>query len=346
MTRVKASILAALLISGAALAQPATTAAAPNPQPLTLQAALDLVQENDVDVLNARAALTSAQRDLGRTNADPQALGLDIMAAEQAVAAADDTLSVSLAAARASVADAYTKLLEAARSVERAELEASIAATTLEATRVKAGAGAATEIEVTLAETSFAAAQRAIKEAVTSRDLATEKLQSLIAQEIGHLQPIAADDIPDVPTLDLLLEQASLNNARLKSARRAVATTSANLTATDHAFSAQAQIDAAREAVDNAKASLKVAEHNLQLTLRQAYANVTAASNRLLGTETDDAVAARTLQDQEARLRAGSISPLAFKEAELSRFSSASSLAAARHALLLAVLQLQLSALQ
>jgi outer membrane protein, heavy metal efflux system len=340
MSRFRLLVLVSLALSSASFAQDA------EPVTLTLDAALEAAPEVDADVLDAHSDLDAAERDLARTRADPQALGLDLLAAEQAVAAARDRLETATAAAELGAATAYAGLIEAEDALAQAEVEREIAATTLEATRARQAAGAATELEAAQAANDLAAAVRTLQEAQADSDLALSTLRNLLGRSLDELAPITDAEVPDAEPLDVVLAHAVERNTRLRTAERAVESARAQLAATDNAFSAQAEIDAARDTLTSAQATLETTRGNVELSLRQAYASVTAARNRLQGAVEAFGASLENLEGQRARLEAGSISALAFREVELSHLVSGASLASSRHSLLLALLQLEAAVLE
>lgn len=313
---------------------------------LNLQAALKLAPEVDPELLDAQRDLETAERDLVRSQADPQALGLDLLAAEQAVAAARDAVKTATLAAELEIATAYTDLLDIEYTLAQAEIESEIATTTLEATRARHQAGAATELEVVQAENTQASNERTAQEIRIDRDLAVGALQGLLGTSIAGLTPIMDSRVPESPILDEVLAATLERNTRLLAAERAVESARAQLAAVDNALSARAEIEAARDAVTSAETSLRTLRSNLELSIQQTYASVSAAGNRLVGAEEAYATSLENLEGQRARLEAGSISALAFREAELSTLASEASLASARHALMLAHMQLESAVLE
>lgn len=313
---------------------------------LDLTAALVVGPTFDTDLLNAQEDLAAAERDLARTRADPQALGLDLLAAEQAVAAARDSVEVASLAAVNRVTTAYTTYLEMQYTAAQAEIEHEIAATTLEATQARFQAGAATDLEAAQAANDLATAERSLDEARLDQDLALAELDSLLGTSVTSLAPIDSGDLQEIPTFDEVLAAAMERNTRVKAGERAVASARADLAATDNALSSRVQIEAASDALVSSERSLANTITNLRQSLRQTYANVTAARNRLQGAEESLGTSRESLAGQRARFEAGTISSVAFRQEELAALGSEASHAAALHDLLLAQQQLEAAVLE
>lgn len=324
-----------ILALGSALAQDASDTT------LTLEAALELAPTASADALDASRALADAERALARLRADPQALGLDVFAAEQEVAAELEGVTTENAAAALEAATAFTELLEAQNALDENVVTLDVAQVTLEATRARRDAGAATDLDVAEAANDVAAAEREVGDAQATRDLALATLRGQLLIDATALTPIDDADLPEVPTLEAALTAIPERNTRLAAAQRTVEAARRQLAAVDNAASAQADIDAARDTLTSAEADVEALLDSLELTIQQSYASVAAAQNRLASAAESYDASATSLEGQRARLQAGSIAPLAFRQAELSHLGSASSLAAARHALLLAILRLE-----
>ena len=319
-----------LLLAVAAAAQEAPQAAA-----LTLERALALGPDASASVLSNRAALASAQRDATRVASDPASLRVDRITAENARANAERALAAALTANRSNVASAFFDALEADTAVAVARLDASIQQQTLEAERARLQAGAATELDAAKARNAASAAEAALNDALTQRTLAWNTLASLIGTQVAAVTEPA--ELPALGAVDTYLQRAEQENAPLNAARNAQVLAQAQLEATDNDFSPRAEIQVARDAVQDAVRHVGEVERTLELSVRAAHANAEAAEASLDNTRAADVTAQRDLDAARARLDAGSISPLAFRNSELTRRQAAQALAAARHALILRI---------
>lgn len=343
--RTPSSMLVALLVllHGAALAQ-GGAAATPTAQPLTLEAALALAPAQDAAVLNARSDLDAAQRADRRQQADPLALRIPRLQAEQAVAAARETLRAAQMAARLGVLRAYHGALEAEDDVALAGAGVDIAKMALEAARIRLDAGAASTLDVDRAENDLADAQRTLADASQGRALAYRTLASDLGLPDGELdlQEPAAPAGP--AALDAVLARAD-ENAGVAAAERALALARAGLQAVDNPYSARADVESARDRLASAQRSLEDVRTGLELRLRQSHNALVAADGRRSSAEAALATAEKDVQAQQVRFTSGSISRLQLAQAQRQRQQAAAQARAARHAVEVAALQLEITVL-
>ncbi len=333
------------LVLTLALALAAFTAGAQTPadqtpaDPMTLADAVRLGAEIDSAVVNARADLSAAERDLDRSEADPLALRVPVLQAQQAVKAAQAGLVTALIDSRLAVSQAYFTALGADDTLALAEQQRDISSVTLEAEQVRLGAGAATQLDVDRAGNNLDDAERDVASAANDRALADAELSSLLGSDVAALTP--ASDAPALPELAAVLANAQARNALLAATERALALAEAQLAAVDNAFSARADIESAQDRLGSARLNVEETARSLELTVRSSYNAVLSAEGRRVGARADLATAQEDLEAQRARLDAGSISPLSYRQTELSAANTASSAARALNDLLLAHLRLE-----
>ncbi len=328
------------LVLTLALALAAFTAGAQTPaDPMTLADAVRLGAEIDSAVVNARADLSAAERDLDRSEADPLALRVPVLQARQAVEAAQAGLVTALIDSRLAVSQAYFTALGADDTLALAEQQRDISSVTLEAEQVRLDAGAATQLDVDRAGNNLDDAERDVASAANDRALADAELRSLLGSDVAALTP--ASDAPALAELAAVLADAQARNAQLAATGRALALAEAQLAAVDNAFSARTDIESAQDRLGSARLNVEETARSLELTVRSSYNAVLSAEGRWVGARADLATAQEDLEAQRARLDAGSISPLSYRQTELSAANSASSAARALNDLLLAHLRLE-----
>lgn len=319
--------------SGAASSDEAAT------QPLTFAEALAMAPDASTDILSARTALATARRDQQRTLADPNSLRVDRISAQNAVDAAEGTLAGAVASNRVNVASAFFSALEGDTSLRLAELSHDIAQQTLEAQQARQAAGAATDLDVAKAANDEQAARASIVSATTERTLAYATLSSLLGITADELAPLG--DMPSLDTVDAYLQRAATENAQVIAAQDAVTLAEARFDASDNDFTARADLEAARQALADARTSVTDTKRTLQLNVASAFARAQAAASTVTNAKANDATAAEDLQTAAARLEAGSISQLTYRSSESTRAQAAQSLENARHAYVNAVLALE-----
>lgn len=326
--RLSAALLIVFLLVTGAWAQ--------DSEKLTLAAAVASGSEQAPAVVDAKRALADARLDLELAALDPATTPLALAAAERAVAAADNALTSAIATAKRDVVAAYAALLEAqtARSLAVKQLE--IFNITLQATRARFEAGAVTATDVTRAENDVARQQRAVEEAKSDLDFARDTLTALLGREVSELAPIAEEDQLPHTVLEAAVASAPEESARLAAARRALVAAQEQLAATDNALSSRAEIEAAKLRAASAAEAIDEVRASAMRDVQRAMVVMTNAENRHWGAREAEAAAAAELAAQEARLAAGTISELAFRQAELGYENARAAAAAALHALLAA----------
>lgn len=326
--RLSAALVLSLMLASGASAQ--------DGESLTLAAAVASGSEHAQAVVDAQRALADARLDLELAALDPATTPLALAAAERTVAAAEDGVTVATATAKRAVVAAYAALLEAqsARSLAIQQLE--IFDITLQATRARFEAGAVTATDVTRAENDVARQQRTLQEAESDLDFAKDALAALLGREVEELTPITAEDQLPAMTLEATVAGAPEQSARLAAARRALKAAEEQLAAIDNALSSRAEIEAARLRAASAADAIEEVSETARREVQRAVVVMTNAENRYRGAREAAAAAAAELAAQRARLEAGTISELAFRQAELEYANARATQAAALHALVTA----------
>jgi outer membrane protein, heavy metal efflux system len=310
------------------------------PPALTLEQALSLAPNVDANVISARTDVAAAERDLQRVSNDPLALRLEKLQAEQALASEQDSLEAAIVANRLDVTDKFFAALEADETLANALKQQQIATATLEAQQIRFEAGAITQIDLSNAQNDAVEAERAVRDAQNTRNLAYSQLGSVVGQSVTALAPYEAE-APQLAALEQIQSEAMTKNTQLKSLQRNVELARTQLEITDNAFSSRSQIDSAKDTLADAELTLSDYQSSLGLTIESSYNSVLAAQasyeNALeaFRTSEDDLTA------QKTRLEAGSISPIAYQQSELAHAQNQAALNAAKHQLVLAHIRLE-----
>jgi outer membrane protein, heavy metal efflux system len=318
---------------GYALAQDA-------PQPMPLEQALDLAPNVDATIISARTDLASAQRDLDRIKADPLSLRLDILQAEQSMASKQEALGRALLSNRLNATEAFFNALEADETLANAQKQLAIANATLAAQQIRFTAGAITQIDLSTAQNSAVEAERTVSDAQNTRNLAYSQLTSKLGQQPSGLAAYTAE-APQLEPLEQYQATALEKNSQLNALKRSANLAQAQLESIDNDFSSRSQIDSARDALSNTQLNLNDYQSSLGLTIESSYNSVLSANatyqNALesLNTATND------LSAQKTRLDAGSISPIAYQQSELTFAQKQTSLNRSKHQLLIAFTRLE-----
>jgi outer membrane protein len=308
---------------------------------LGFEEALALASQNSAEVSTAQVDLERAERDLARLRADPLALRIPLLQGEQGLAQAQQALALARLRLENEVASSFAAALEADNTVRLSEMQRDISATQLEATTIRFEAGAATTLDVERARNALSDSERALTDARQSRTLAYDQLGSLLGVaenfELSIMPPV-----PDLPELSAVLARLP-ENQQVTAAEQALMLAEAQLAAVDNDFSPRSEIEAAQDAVNNARVRLTEAGRATELLIRQRYNAVLAAQGRLDNAEAAYATAQEDLNAQQVRFEAGSISRLDLEQARLGVVNAETQVTAAQHALTSALRQLELT---
>jgi outer membrane protein, heavy metal efflux system len=310
------------------------------PPPLTLEQALSLAPNLDADVISARTDVAAAERDLQRVSSDPLALRLEKLEAEQTLASEQDSLDAALVANRLDVTDKFFAALEADETLANALKQQQIATATLEAQQIRFEAGAITQIDLSNAQNDAVEAERAVRDAQNTRNLAYSQLGSVVGQSVTALTPYEAE-APQLAPLEQIQSEATTKNTQLKSLQRNVELARTQLEITDNAFSSRSQIDSAKDTLADAELTLSDYQSSLGLTIESSYNSVLAAQASYENALESFRTSGDDLTAQKTRLDAGSISPIAYQQSELSHAQNQAALNTAKHQLFLAHIRLE-----
>jgi outer membrane protein, heavy metal efflux system len=310
------------------------------PTALTLEQALGLAPNVDADVISARTDFAAAERDLQRVSSDPLSLRLEKVQAEQKVASEQDSLETALLANRLDVTDKYFAALEVDETLANALKQQQIATATLEAQQIRFEAGAITQIDLSNAQNDAVEAERTMRDAQNTRNLAYSQLGSVVGQSVTALTPYEAE-APQLMPLEQIQTEANEKNTQLKSLQRNVELSRTQLEITDNDFSSRSQIDSAKDALANAELTLSDYQNSLGLTIESSYNSVLAAQASYENALESFRTSGEDLTAQKTRLDAGSISPIAYQQSELTHAQNEAALDRAKHQLFLAHVRLE-----
>ena len=310
---------------------------------LTLDEALSRADQRS-GVVNALLAANDARRGLERTEADPLALRIDRLQAEQAAERTQRDLVVARFDAYAEIGSAYVQAAAAERQLALARSGRDLAARSVEIARIRADRGSATALDVQTAENDLADADGSLAAARQGRDLAFASLGSLLGVNVATVAPLddallvqALDDLPDDAELEASLDRSP----RFLQALHGLELARVGRDLLDPSFAAQAQIDQADLQVEQAETAVAEARRGLILQARSLRNRVDGALDRWDVARDAARIAAERTELERQRLEAGLISDIAFRQSELQREQAELARAQARHDLLTALLEFQ-----
>ncbi len=310
------------------------------PQPLTLEQALSLSPSLDAAIISSRTDLASAQRDVERVKADPLALRLDILQAEQKVASEQEAFDKAVVSNKLTLTEAFFNALESDQTLANAQKQLDIANATLKAQQIRYQAGAITQIDLSNAQNDAVETERSVSDAQNTRNLAYSQLSSKLGQEPSALESYTAE-APVLASLESYQAEALEKNSQLNALKRAVELAQVQLQIVDNAFSSRSQIDSAKDALANSQLNLSDYQNSLGLSIESSYNSVISANASYQNSLEAFNTASNDLSAQKTRLDAGSISPIAFQQSELVFAQKQAVLNRSKHQLLLSFIRIE-----
>lgn len=294
------------------------------------------------DAITTRLELLTANNALVRTQADPLALRMDLLQANQSVELLEAQHRHALFTALQEIAEAYTGVLQAREqaSLARSGLELSEAG--LAVAKIRFANGGATTFDVRDAEIAVQEALQGVEAATSGLDVARSNLEGMIGREVdpAELEPVAAE---------LLVTPASLaevttdldEHPTLLQASQGVALARTGVDLLDPAYAPLAQIESAKTQLGTAEELVAEAHRGFELQARNAYLQVQTSADRHAVAADRVAAAEQRLELQRVRLDGGLISQLQLDQAGLELQQQQLELLGAKHEHLLALLRLQ-----
>jgi len=317
----KAALLILVLLAGTALA-------------LDYQTALSLAWQRPT-VISAQLKLDNLEAQLERTNADPLALRLDRLRAKQNRDLAAAELQLARIRACSQISSAYTHVLDAEEQVLLAQKALALAEKVLKISRLRFDKGGASKQDVIAAEIKLREAQDQLKAAQNGAQLARSQLVSLLGVEAG------SDKLEPTPTLATPawreVSAALQKHPDWLKPHQVAELAAVAYELLDPSYAAPAQIEEARVGMERAQKGAGEAERGLRLLIKQRWNEVSRQKRTAALAAEKLEKALSDLDITRQRYRAGLISELALRHAELQTDQVRLELSAAQHAQLAAL---------
>lgn len=292
------------------------------------------------DVINALLTLNDATTALNRSQADPLALRLELVQAQQRAQLSRAQLNKAQYQAIADISASYTQVLELTAQRNLAAMARDLSQQSLDIARIRFSKGSATALDVQEAENSLEDANKNLASAEQGLILAKTDLQGLIGQSVDSLEEIPDSLLGSLPPLETVLANIDANPSLIQVANGAeLAAVAVDLL--DPSYASQSQIDNAILQRDQALESLKEARRGIELQARNLYnQSSTAAQSYQIQLEAlNNALEREKLEKQ--RLDAGLIAEIQFKQTQLGTMQAYIAAMQAKHSYLKALLNLQ-----
>ncbi len=293
------------------------------------------------DAISAQLELLNAESTLLRTEADPLALRVDRLQAQQAVELAAVEEQQARVTAVQDLAGAYGGVLVAREQLELAETARELAETGVEIARIRLANGSATELDVRDAEVALDEASAGAATAGSGLRLAVSNLEGMIGREVdpATLEPLTEDLLPQLPTLEAVL-LASERVPQLLQVEHGLELAGAAVDMLDPSYASEAQIEQARTRLQTTEQLAAEARRGLQLQARNLHLMAQNARAQLQVEQEAYANALERHEFERQRLASGLISEIAFRQAGLQLQQAEISLLQAQTDAMVALLEL------
>lgn len=308
----------------------------------TLEEAL-AVADTLSGVVTAQLELGDARREAERTEADPLALRIDRLQADQAYVLAQARVRGATFDAYVDVAEAYLQAVVADKQVGLARVAADLSERALDIANIRLERGAATDLDVRDAVTALDDARATLATAEQGAALARASLVSLIGGDIDALALTEPDlstwwtDLPDEEVLVAQLDAAPT----LLGAVQGLELATVALDLLDPSYAPARQIDGAEAQRARAEEGVREARRGLALLVRSLLDRVASAREAWTVAEQALADAEERERVERSRLDAGLISDIAFQQSVLATMQARTAATQARNDVILALLRLQ-----
>lgn len=305
-----------------------------------------------IGVVTSELELGDAERSLERVESDPLALRPDIVQARQRAELAAAEAEEALLQAYRDVAASWARVREAELQVELASAARDLAERALAVAELRRERGSATDIDVRSAATELLDAERSLATARDGAALARADLAGVTGLAVTGVED---DDAPrpldrarfgrlEVPSSEAL-EAASLRVPALLSVRQGVELSDVARSLLDPSFASRRQIEEAELQQEQALAGEREARRGVAL-------QVSSLRNALVSALEGDRIAQEALagaREREAverrRLAAGLVAEITVDGVRLETMQALLQAVQAEHALVDAILALQVGAL-
>ncbi len=309
------------------------------PATLTLPQALT-TSNNRSAVLNGQLALNDATSVLSRTQADPLALRLQNVQAEQKVALSQVQLDQAKYQAIADISSGYTQLLEAQAARDLSSFGRDLSNQSLQIAQIRRDKGSATDLEVQEAQNALEDAENSLLSMEQTVALARTNLEGLVVMPAPALEPIPDNLLVPLPTVETVL--ANLDRLpTLLQVNQGIELATLGVDLLDPSYASQQQIDNAKLQLGQAQTQGGEARRGLELQARGLYNTAKTASETLSIRQDalNNALERESVERQ--RLDAGLIADIQFKQTQLTTKQAEVAALQAKHAYLNALLALQ-----
>ncbi|HZJ09337.1 MAG TPA: TolC family protein [Trueperaceae bacterium] len=294
------------------------------------------------DAITTRLELLTASNKLVRVEADPLALRMDLLQANQGVELLEAQHRHALFTALLEVAEAYTGVLQGRAQAELAGSALALSETALMVANIRFDNGGATSFDVRDAEIAVEEARQAVEAATSGLDVAGSNLEGMIGSEVdpAELEPVHDGVFVVLPDLEVVVANLD-DHPTLLQARQGVALARTGVELLDPAYASEAQIESAKTQLRTAEELVGEARRGFALQARNAYLQASTSADRHTVAAERVAAAEERLALQRARLEGGLISRIELDRVALEVRQQHLELLGARHEHLLALLRLQ-----
>jgi len=295
---------------------------------LTLLQALQQAYTNGPTVQSAHANLQNATLQLQALEADPSTLIVALTQARQSAELARVNLEAARLQVMKDVLDAYLGLYEARQNVELLQAQVALNERNLNVAKARQAAGNATALEVARAQTTLDSSRQSLTNAQAQLPVLAAQLATLLG--VSDLGNVALDPPPPAPALQADLAALSKDLfSRLPNvvqAQQAVDLAQLNVKLADNDYTPAVNLQSAKTSLENNQRALQTARQNAQTSLVNAYQTATNAFKGIALAQANVANAQKVVDQDQAALKAGTISAVQLQTDQVSLKSAQYSL--------------------
>jgi outer membrane protein len=298
---------------GTSLAQTGTTN-------LSLPEALELAWKQNTDIANAQNTLQNAKADLVAKQTDPSTLIQAMTNAQNSVEIEQVRLNARRLEVQQSVMTAYFNLLEAQHNVELQQAQLALDERNLEIQKAKLTAKNATALDVSRAESTVASSRQTLSDAKLQLPVLSNKLEPLLGMSSNSMVVVKAG--MEFSNLGVALAQleSGLDNrvTSVLQAAQQVETNSLSVRLADNDYTAPATLRDAKTNLENSQRSLETSRRTALTNLRDAYRSTLNNIEQVKIKQKDLQNSEDSLEQDQARFKAGQISRYTLQQTEVS----------------------------
>ncbi|MDX2003828.1 MAG: TolC family protein [Meiothermus sp.] len=274
---------------------------------------------------NQNNTLTNAKADLAAKEGDPSVLIVQLTQARNTAALEAVRLENTRLSTGSNAVNAYISLYENQENIKLQTAQVALDQRNLEVARARLQARNGTQLDVDKAQNSLAGSRQTLTDLQANQSVLSNRLETQLGRSLSGNLTVA--ELPALKTtsckledLEKGLEARSVNV--LQNAQQA-ALNELNVQLSDNDYTAPTTLRDNKTNLENARRNLETTRQNALTSLRDAWRQVQNAAEQVRLRNADLENNKKTLTQDQARFRSGTISRLALQQTEVATLRSA-----------------------